>query len=117
MRRVSEIRETEMRPGKVNHRKLMIDTTRKPRPAARGVEGSAGGETMHIISVMQITTPYLTGAGKDAGFHSTWMGMVRILVVVDDVTSMRPQARGETGGHQVLIRYAPPRLNPGKGSG
>ena len=49
---------------------------------------------MHTMSVMQITTPALTGAGYDAGFHNKWMGAVRILILVDDISSMRPQAQG-----------------------
>jgi len=88
-----------------------------PRPGAWGVEEPTVGRSMHVMSVMHITTPGLTGARKDAGFHSTWMGTVRICVMVDDVTSMRPQGQGELGGHQVSRRYAPPSLNPGKGSG
>ena len=98
-RRVSKIREQKLRPGKVNHRKLITDAVRKPRPVARGVEGPTVGGTMQTMSVMQIMTPGLTGARKDAGFHSTWMGMVRILILVDDVSSMRPQGRGQIGGH------------------
>ena len=75
-RRVSKIREQELRPRKVNHRKLTTDAVRKPRPAVRGVEGPTVGGTIQTMSVMQTTAPGLTGAGKDAGLESTWVDMV-----------------------------------------
>ena len=85
--------------GHVGHGHQTPRPHRKPCPAVRGVEGPTMGETMQTMSVMQITTPGLTGARKDAGFHNKWMGVVRILILVDDVLSMRPQARGQIGGH------------------
>ena len=72
---------------------------------------------MQTVIIMQTTTPGLTGARKDAGVHNKDMGAVRILILVDGVLSMRPQARGLIGGHWASRGYAVPKLNPKKDGG
>ena len=116
-RRVSKIRELELRPRKVNQRKLITDAARKPRPAARGVEGPTMGEAMQTVNVIQITTPDLTGARKDAGFHIRRMGVVGIFILIYDVLSVRLKARGRIGGHQAPRGYNVPKIHPEKGCG
>ena len=116
-RPITEIQESEQSLRKANQRKLTIDAVREPYSMARGVEEPTMGGTIHTMSIMQITTPGLTGAKKDAGLQNRRMSAVRILPLIDEVASRRLQAGWQIGGHHAPDGYNIPIVHAGKGSG